>query len=268
VVLRRLSDELSNITTEAAQGGVVSLTLFSMSYLTRMSKYYKDILTELIVSKPAPTRIGVSELEDAQLASQTPLQLHVVYIVVLLRFKIDKCKLYCKPGSAKSYLFLADNLAHIVQHIGKCPTLKDMVSNIPYMNKLREDDLKQTVIKYQRKSCDDMLRCLRNNSAVRCFPGVQLSRAATFKRRIESFYAMFEEALLNQARWVKLVKELRPGEEQSVPVEEVLVVTYTKFLDRFKYKGDQNVIDHHVKYSPDQIRAMISTNFVKYNPTT
>ncbi|KAM7479786.1 hypothetical protein LguiA_027999 [Lonicera macranthoides] len=117
---------------EEASGRIHPLTRYVMNYITLMVDY-EDILSNLIVSNPLTCfrDLMIPVLPDVKFAEhegQSPLALHLVLIVVVLRFKLEaKSKNYKDECHFASFLHDQQSSLHILQNFKSSPKLAAMI---------------------------------------------------------------------------------------------------------------------------------------------
>ncbi|KAM7493339.1 hypothetical protein LguiB_027948 [Lonicera macranthoides] len=225
------------LSTISEPGGTIHfLTKYVIDYVNLMVTH-KKVLSDFIVSNPSTTfgDLVIPDVEFAQLEGRgQTLALHFVMIIVVLRFNLEKKSKYYKDATL-AHLFMANNLLYIVQAIKKSPELEEMIGE-EYMNKLRENYLRQAITNYQSSTCERMLYCLRDEEEGHRFFSALFSSRGNLRRRVRSFNAMFEKIHSTQARWVVQHLELR--EELRLSIVEKIIPAYASFLERFKKRGE------------------------------
>ncbi|KAM7490449.1 hypothetical protein LguiA_033370 [Lonicera macranthoides] len=249
--------ELSTI--PEAGGTIHFLTKYVMDYVNLMVSY-KRVLSDFIVSNPSTT-FGDLVIPDVEFAQhegrEETLALHLVLIIVVLRFKLEEKSKYYKDATLV-HLFMANNLRYIVQVIKESPELEEMIGE-EYMNKLSENYLRQAISNYQSSTCENMLYCLMDEEeGNRFFSSCFSSREKYLRRRVKSFNAMFEEICSTQARWVVQHLELR--EELRLSIVEKVIPAYASFLERFKKRVEGRKYPY-IKYSVEDLQTLIVTDF-------
>ncbi|KAA8541621.1 hypothetical protein F0562_022773 [Nyssa sinensis] len=230
-------------------GGINPLTTEVMKYITQICSY-KETLAELM--KPLKEEYMRSlnvvinqDMEFAELERLTPLAARLVWIIFILRFKLQrKSEHYENPSLAQ--LFMINNVHSIVQKIEKSPVLREMIgdSNVEEL----KENARQAVIGYKRLTWDRIFHCLREEGKV--------SKRA-LGERVKSFNGMFEEVHRTQATW--LVEDLQLRKAISLSILKELVPAYSSFLqllDSHKSKGKQ-----YIKYSVEDLETLVSSLF-------
>ncbi|KAM7493333.1 hypothetical protein LguiB_027942 [Lonicera macranthoides] len=255
--------ELSTI--PEAGGTIHFLTKYVMDYVNLMVSYKRD-LSDFIVSNPCTTfgDLVIPDVEFAQLEGQgQTLALHLVLIIVVLRFKLEEKSKYYKDATL-AHLFMANNLHYIVQVIKESAELEEMIGE-EYTNKLSENYLRQAISNYQSSTCENMLHCLMDEEeGYRFFSSCFSSRGKYLRRRVKSFNAMIEEICSTQARWVVQHSELR--EELCLSIVEKVIPAYASFLERFKKRVEGRKYPY-IKYSVEDLQTLIVSDlFQKGSP--
>ncbi|KAA8530739.1 hypothetical protein F0562_005327 [Nyssa sinensis] len=226
---KSLIGELSTIPFPGAS--IHYLTKYVMDFVGLILEN-KEVLTELIVSKPS-TNFGDVKIPDVkytEVEGATPLALHLIWIIVILRFKLkDKCKYYVQASLA--HLFMMNNVDYIVRQMEGSPELKEMIG-ADYIKKLAKD-VHKSLTSYQRSTLEWILYCLRDEGLEGTwwgiFPGVSKS---ALKERLKTFNSLFGEVLRIQARWE--VPNLQLQEKLRLSILDKLIPAYESFLGRFR----------------------------------
>ncbi|KAA8530738.1 hypothetical protein F0562_005328 [Nyssa sinensis] len=230
--------ELSSIPVPGAS--IHYLTKYVMDYVGLILEN-KEVLTELIVSKPS-TNFGdvkIPDVEYTEVEGTTPLALHLIWIIVILRFKLkDKCKYYVQASLA--YLFMMNNVDYIVRQMKGSLELKEIGAD--YIKKLAKD-VHKAATSYQRSILERILYCLRDEGLEGTtwwgiFPGVSKS---ALKERLKTFNSLFGEVLGIQARWQ--VPNLQLREKLRLSILHKLIPAYESFLGRYRRMETESEIE-------------------------
>ncbi|KAK2979515.1 hypothetical protein RJ640_008399 [Escallonia rubra] len=225
------------------EGKIDKLTSYVMKYVVRISKY-EQTLTRLIVIKPEidweiPTA-GLIELEE-----RTPLELHLIWILEKLRFKLEvKSKQYADASLAD--LFMMNNIQYVVREILTCPKLRGMITD-DFLKTLK-GTVREAATSYQRTTLVKVLSCLRPEGLN--VNGV--SRSAV-RKMIRTFNSMFEEVHKTQVDWS--VPDFQLREDLRLSITQKVISAYRSFTEQHL-----NVLGHaltalYLKYTPEDLEA-------------
>ncbi|KAK8659909.1 hypothetical protein V6N13_030099 [Hibiscus sabdariffa] len=103
-----------------AGGGLHPLTTYSMNYLTLLADY-GNILTDIISDWPPPEparSLLPEEFFDSRDSDESPaaISVRIAWLILVLLCKLD-CKSKHYKDVSLSYLFLANNLQHIISRV-------------------------------------------------------------------------------------------------------------------------------------------------------
>ncbi|KAI3759797.1 hypothetical protein L6452_07860 [Arctium lappa] len=232
-------------------GTIHPLTRYVMNYISLISDY-KQTLGELIVSRPATGSrysddLSIPDMDFTDHGEQSPLALHLIWIIVILQFNLEGKSKHYKDNSL-AHLFIMNNIHYIVQKIKGSPELREMIGDT-YLRKLT-GKLRQSATSYQRATWVGVLYCLRDEGLhVRGSFSSGVSKSA-LRERFKSFNAMFEEVHRTQALW--LIPDTQLREELRISISEKLIPAYRSFLGRFRShiesgRHPENYIKHSVE---------------------
>ncbi|KAM5579592.1 exocyst complex component EXO70A1-like [Rosa sericea] len=246
-------------------GTIHPLTRYVMNYIALISDY-KQILNELIVSKPStgsrysgdPT---TPDMEFAELEGKTPLALHLIWIIVILQFNLDGKSKHYKDASI-AHLFMMNNVHYIVQKIKGSPELREMIGD-DYLRKMT-GKFRQAATSYQRATWVKVLYCLRDEGLhVSGSFSSGVSKSA-LRERFKSFNAIFEEVHRTQATWLVPDSQLR--EELRISISEKLIPAYRSFLGRFRSHIESGKHpENYIKYSVEDLETAVLDFFEGYS---
>ncbi|GKA87080.1 exocyst complex component EXO70A1-like protein [Tanacetum coccineum] len=238
-------------------GTIHPLTRYVMNYISLISDY-KQTLGELIVSKPV---IGSRHLDnlttpDMDLGDhegQSPLALHLIWIIVILQFNLDgKSKHY--KDDALAYLFFMNNVHYIVQKVKGSPELREMIGD-SFLKQLTAK-ITQASTRYQRATWVGVLYCLRDeglHATGSLSSGVPRN---VLRERFKSFNAMFEEVHKMQTLWSIPDTQLR--EEIQISISEKVIPAYRSFLGRFRtHIENGRHPEYYIKYSVEDLETAV-----------
>lgn len=245
-------------------GTIHPITRYVMNYISLISDY-KQTLIELIVSKPStgsrysgdPT---TPEMDLTEFEGQSPLALHLIWIIVILQFNLEgKSKNY-RDGSL-AHLFLMNNVHYIVQKAKGSPELREMIGD-NYLKKLTAK-YRQAAISYQRATWVRVLYCLRDEGLhVSGSFSSGVSKSA-LRERFKTFNSMFEEVHRTQAQW--LVPDAQLREELRISISEKVIPAYRSFLGRFRSHIESGKHpETYIKYSVEDLEISVLDFFEGY----
>lgn len=238
-------------------GTIHPLTRYVMNYISLISDY-KQTLIELIMSKPASGSrysddLSTPDMDFSEYEEQTPLALHLIWIIVILLFNLEGKSKHYKDNSL-AYLFIMNNVHYIVQKIKGSPELREMIGD-DYLKKLT-GKYRQAALSYQRATWVRVLHCLRDEGLhVSGSFSSGVSRSA-LRERFKSFNAIFEEVHRTQALW--LVPDTQLREELRISISEKLIPAYRSFLGRFRgHIESGRHPENFIKYSVEDLETAV-----------
>lgn len=242
----------------AVPGGTIHpLTRYVMNYISLISDY-KQTLNELIVSKPSTGSrysgdLTTPDMEFTELEGKTPLELHLIWIIVILQFNLDGKAKHYKDASLVHF-FMMNNVHYIVQKVKGSPELREMIGD--YHLKKLTGKLRQAATKYQRATWVSVLYYLRDEG-LHVSGGFSsgVSKSA-LRERFKAFNAMFEEVHRIQTTWLIPDPQLR--EELRISISEKLIPAYRSFLGRFRTHIESGKHpENYIKYSVEDLETAI-----------
>ncbi|KAA8530744.1 hypothetical protein F0562_005322 [Nyssa sinensis] len=251
---------LVELSTIQVPGGTIhTLTKYVMDYVSIFTDH-KKILTELIVSKPSTNfeDMMIPDVEYAEVEGRTPLTLHLIWIIVSLRFNLEgKSKYY--GDASLAHLFMTNNLNYIVCKIEESPKLNEMIGD-DYLKKLAED-VQLAATGYQKSTLDKLLFWLRDEGLVRSWWSIFLGVSkTTSKQRHKGFNSSFQEVYQTQAGWV--VPNLQLREKLRLSISNKLIPPYNSFLKRYNREIESGKHGNtYAKYSVKDLETDIMNFF-------
>ncbi|KAA8530737.1 hypothetical protein F0562_005329 [Nyssa sinensis] len=238
-----------------------TLTKYVMDYVSLILDK-KEILTKFITIKPS------TDFRDMiipygvymELEGRTPLALHLIRIIVFLRFNLGcKSKRYVEASLA--HLFIMNNVDYIVSQMEGSPKLQEMVGD-DYIKVLAED-VQKAASSYQKLTLDRILYCLRDDGLEGNWWGlVSGVSKSSLKERVKTFNSMFEEIHHTQER--RAVPNLQLQEKLRLSILEKLIPAYESFLSRFsKHIESGKHQKTCIKYSVKDVETAVM-NFFAY----
>ena len=211
-----------NSSKEMIPGGDVHhLTIHSMNYLTLLADY-RNILTDIISDWPPPAKSSLPKsFFDSPDSDESPapaIFVRIACLILVLLCKLDgKAKHY--KDVAVSYLFLANNLQHIISRV--------RTSNLQYLLgeewiAKHEGKVSLFAANYERLAWGHVFASLPENPTASMTPGET-------KEYFRKFNSSFEDAYGKQSSCVAPDSKLR--DEIKVSLGRKLVAVYREFYD-------------------------------------
>ncbi|CAI9267612.1 unnamed protein product [Lactuca saligna] len=184
---------------------------------------------------------------------QSPLALHLIWIIVILQFNLEGKSKHYKDNSL-AFLFVMNNVHYIVQKIKGSPELREMIGD-SYLKKLT-GKFRQAATRYQRATWVGVLYCLRDEGLhVSGSFSSGVSKSA-LRERFKSFNTMFEEVHRMQALW--LIPDTQLREELQISISEKLIPAYRSFLGRFRtHIENGRHPEQYIKYSVEDLETAV-----------
>ncbi|CAK7341783.1 unnamed protein product [Dovyalis caffra] len=233
-------------------GGLHSLTSNAMNYLSLLGDY-SNVLTDIISDWPPPEKSSLPESYFDSTDSDDPpaaaISTRFAWLVLVLLCKLDGKAKYYKDVSL-SYLFLANNLQHVV--------FKVRTSNLQYLLGeawivKHEAKVRQFAANYERLAWGPVFASLPENPTAEISPE---EAKESFKR----FNISFDGAYRKQSVCVAADPKLR--DEIKVSIARKLVPVYREFYDKHRSNvGGQRSIGVFVRYAPEDIENYLSDLF-------
>ena len=239
--------------TPAYGGGVHRLTLHSMNYLSLLADY-SNVLINIFRDWPPPANSSLPEFffdsSDSEDSATPAISLRIAWLILVLLCKLDgKAKQY--DDVSVSYLFLANNLNHVVWKV--------RTSNLHYLlgdewAAKHEAKVKQFAANYERLGWGHVLTSLPEN------PTVVISSDQA-KMIFRNFNWSFEEAYRKQRTSVVPNATLRDDIKASLAGK--IVSAYRGFYEthRFMVGTNERQIKSIVKYTPEDVGNYLSDLF-------
>ncbi|XP_060205981.1 exocyst complex component EXO70A1 [Lycium barbarum] len=245
-------------------GTIHPLTRYVMNYISLISDY-KQTMGELIVSQPSTgarysNDPNTPDMDFGELEGQTPLALHLIWIIVILQFNLEgKAKHY--RDNSLAHLFMMNNVHYIVQKIKGSPELGEMIAD-NYVRKLT-GKFRIAATCYQRATWVRVLHCLRDEGLhVSGSFSSGVSKSA-LRERFKSFNALFEEVHRTQSTW--LIPDTQLREELRISISEKLIPAYRSFLGRFRSHIESGRHpENYIKYTVEDLENAVLDFFEGY----
>ena len=120
------------------------MTDYTMNFVTSIL-LYKDVLTNIIVTRPTESLGNEADEQFLEASDGTPLQLHMIWIMISLRKNLEsKSTNYKDPSLGR--VFIMNNLNYMTKIITGDPELLEMIGT-EYQTKLSKD-ISQAALDY------------------------------------------------------------------------------------------------------------------------
>ncbi|KAL3717208.1 hypothetical protein ACJRO7_008743 [Eucalyptus globulus] len=237
-----------------AGGGVHRLTVYTMDHLCRLADY-GDTLADIVTEWTTPAKPSLPEEyfegsdSDDDEAPAPAISLQVASLILVLLCKLDGKAEHYRDFSV-SYLFLANNLQHIIS--------KARASNLRYL--LGEEwvarlvrKLRQFAENHERIAWGDVAASLPEDPRAAISP-------AEASERFRRFNARFEEACRREGTRVPADPKLR--EEMRASLERKVVRAYGEFYDaHWLTVGGETGGAMSIKYTPEDVGYYLASLF-------
>ncbi|KAE8725102.1 hypothetical protein F3Y22_tig00009009pilonHSYRG00044 [Hibiscus syriacus] len=230
------------------------LTIFSMKYLASLAEYI-NILTDIISDWSPPAKSPPREsyfyspVSVASPASTTSAC--ISWLMLVLLCKLDsKAKRY--KDAAVSYLFLANNLQHVISVVHN--------SNIQYLLGeewivKHEAKVNRLVDNYERLAFGNVFASLPKNPTAPMTP-------AEAKQCFRKFNISFEAAYWKQISCVVPDSKLR--DQIKASIGRKLVAVYLNFFNCHKATiGDERSVTLFIRFYPEDVGNYLSDLFLR-----
>ncbi|GAU34692.1 hypothetical protein TSUD_29330 [Trifolium subterraneum] len=236
-------------------GGVHSLTKQTMQYLTSLADY-SNVLSEIFLDVPPSSKFPLSEsyLSSPELSNNvtenaTRFSVQMMRLILSLLCKIDVKSKQCKNVSL-SYLFLANNLRHIVEKV-QGSKLKYILGDDWLLKHMAK--VKQFMENYEREAWGEVLSSLPEN------PTAALS-VAEAREVFMKFNLELEKAYRKQSAFV--VPESKFCEEIKASLARKIVPIYRELYDRhYIMAGNHGEMKEYVKFIPEDVQNYLVNLF-------
>ncbi|KAH7553440.1 hypothetical protein JRO89_XS12G0012400 [Xanthoceras sorbifolium] len=232
-------------------GGVHPLTAHTMNFLSLLADY-SNILTDISADWPPPAKASVTEsFFDSQNAGDAlapVITLHVAWLILILLCKLDgKAKRY--KDVSLSYLFLANNLQHVVSKV-RTSNLQYLLGD-EWVNK-HEAKVKQFAGNYERLAWGPVFKSLPDNPTA----AISTGQAKDYFR---NFNSSFEQAYKKQSPCIVPDPKLR--DEIKVSIARKLVAVYREFYKKHRKTVGETSTGVFVRYAPEDVKNYLSDLF-------
>ncbi|XP_021289190.1 exocyst complex component EXO70A1-like [Herrania umbratica] len=233
-------------------GGLHSLTIYSMNYLTLLADY-SNVLTDIISDWPAPAKSSLPKSYfDSPYSDDSPvppISVQIAWLILVLLCKLDGKAKHYKDVSL-SYLFLANNLQHVISRV--------RTSNLQYLLgeewiTKHEAKVSQFAANYERLAWGQVFASLPENPTASMSPGAA-------KECFRKFNSSFEDVYWKQSSC--LVPDSKLRDEIKLSIARKLVTVYREFYDAQKSTvGDERTARLFVRFSPEDLGNYLSDLF-------
>ncbi|XP_030542619.1 exocyst complex component EXO70H1-like [Rhodamnia argentea] len=227
-----------------AGGGVHRLTVYTMDHLYRLAAY-GNTLAEIVADWSPPAKPSLPEdYFEGSHSDEAPapaISLQMAWLILVLLRKLEgKAEQY--RDVSVSYLFLANNLQHIISKV--------RASNLRYL--LGEEwvarhgrKLRQFAENHERITWGEVGASLPEDPRAAISP-------AEASERFRRFNARFEEACGREA--TRVVADLKLREEMRASLERKVVRAYGEFYDaHWLTVGGETSGATSIKYTPEDV---------------
>ncbi|GLT74125.1 hypothetical protein SLA2020_459420 [Shorea laevis] len=234
-------------------GGVHQLTLDSMNYLSLIADY-GDVLADIFADWPPPAKSVLPESYfDSPVSDDSTapaISLRIAWVIHVLLCKLDgKAKRY--KSVSLSYLFLANNLEHVVARARS--------SNLQYLLgeewiAKHEAKVRQFAANFERLAWGQVFASLSENPTAPISPGEA-------KEYFRKFNSSFEEAYWKQKSCVIPEQKLR--DDIKVSITSKLLPVYRQFYDTHGLTVGEEERNRmlFVKFTPEEVGNYLSDLF-------
>lgn len=228
-----------------AGGGVHSLTVRTMNYLTLLADY-GSIVGDVFADWPRPAKSSLPEsyFDEAPESDDVPaISRRLAWLILVLLCKLDgKAKRY--KDVATFYLFLANNLQHVVSKV-RASNLKYLLGE-EWVAK-HERKVRQFTGSYEQLVWGQVFASLPEGS-----PPPPPASPAHAQERFRRFNTSFGEACRKQSE--RVVPDPKLREEILGSVVGRLVPAYREFYDPHKAAiGEEKNAVLFVRYAPEDL---------------
>ncbi|MBA0746966.1 hypothetical protein Gogos_009437 [Gossypium gossypioides] len=256
-VLSLLTDFESTIHKDSSKAmtpgsGLHRLTMCSMDYLTLLADY-GNILTDIISDWPPPAKSSLPEsFFDSPVSDNSPrpaISVRIAWLILVLLCKLD-CKSKHYKDISLSYLFLANNLQHVISRV--------RASNLMYLLgeewiTKHEAKVRQFAVNYERLAWGQVFASLPENPTASMTGGKA-------KERFMKFTSSFEDAYSKQCSCV--VPDLKLRDEIKASIGTKVMAVYREFYDMHKSTvGEESREKLFVRFSPEDVGNYLSELF-------
>ncbi|KAL8107289.1 exocyst complex component EXO70C1-like [Apium graveolens] len=222
------------------------LTEYTMNYVANIL-LYKELLTNIIVSRPTKSLGNQADDNFLEASDGTPLGLHIIWIMMSLRINLEGKSSFCEDSSLR-YIFLMNNVGYITSTIKESSELLEMIGR-DYLLKLKKDVL-QIAEEYISSISQRVLYCLRDDGLNYKFPFFNRVSKKSLKKRFKTFNAKFEEVCLTHSYMLDM--QLASQLDQLILCK--WLPTYKSFLEKYsRHLQFERYRERYIKYSSENL---------------
>ncbi|KAJ4849673.1 hypothetical protein Tsubulata_012135 [Turnera subulata] len=241
--------------TPVPGGGLHPLTTYAVDYLTLLGDY-SDVLTDIMSDWPPPVKTSLPEsyfdIGDSDDTPAPAISVRFAWLILVLLCKLDSKAKHYKDVSL-AYLFLANNLQHIVSKV--------RTSNIQHL--LGEEWIRKHEVKvnqfsenYEKLAWGHVIRSLQDN------PAAAVISSDKAKEMFKKFNSSFEEAFRKQSTSC-IVPDDKLREEIKESIARKLTAVYRDFYNKYRVLvGGQRNMGLFIRYDPEDIGNYLSDLFL------
>ncbi|KHN05940.1 Exocyst complex component 7 [Glycine soja] len=234
--------------------GVHSLTVQVMNHLTTLADY-SNVLSEIFFDVPPPPRSPLPESylyspeSDNTTTTETEFSVQMARLILILLCKIDGKSRYYKEVSL-SYLFLANNLRHILAKV-RASNLHYVLGDDWVLN--HDAKVKRLTANYERVAWGKVLSSLPEN------PTAEMS-AAEARVMFGNFNFEFEKAYRRENTFTVPEQEFR--EEMKASLVRKITPIYREAYETHRIvMGTVREIREYVTFAPEDVENYMMNLF-------
>ncbi|KAL6336405.1 hypothetical protein AAG906_014577 [Vitis piasezkii] len=235
-----------------AGGGLHPLTQYVMNYLSHLADY-SSILGDIIGDSPPPVQSPLPEFyfesSDTDNTPAPAISVRLAWIILFLLCKLDgKAKQYKEVSL--SYLFLANNLQHVVSKV--------RTSNLRYLLgdewiSMHESKLRQFAANYERLGWGHVISSMPENPKAAISP-------EEAKETFRKFNLEFEQAYRKQSSYIVPDPKLR--DEIKASIARKLDSVYQEFYETHRETlATIRNAEMLIRFAPEDVRNCLSDLF-------
>ncbi|XP_031113622.1 exocyst complex component EXO70H1-like [Ipomoea triloba] len=245
--------------TVVAGGGIHSLTIESMNYLTMIADY-SNVLGDILADSPPPETSSLPEsyfgVSDTELSPAPAISLRFAWLILVLLCKLDRRAQHYKDVSM-AYLFLANNLQFIAAKV--------RVSNLKFLlgdnwSSKQEAKVKQFAENYERLAWGHVISTIPQNPTAPMPP-------QQIKEHFKRFNSSFEQAHRKHSLCVVHDTKLRNDLKLSIATK--LLPVYREFYNAHRLTATrERSLSVVVRFAPEDVSNCLSDLFFWTNEST
>ncbi|WOG85584.1 hypothetical protein DCAR_0104775 [Daucus carota subsp. sativus] len=249
-VLNESSNSLS------PEGGVHHMTEYTMKFITKIS-LYREVLTKLIVSRPTESLGNEADAKILEASGGTPLQLHMIWIMISLRINLESKSTFYKDSSL-GYLFIMNNFSYIIKILTDDPELLDVIGT-EYQTELSKDVL-QAAQDYVSSTWRRVLYCSRRDGLSYMFSFFRRILKDSGKKRFKAFNTALEKVCQTQS--ARIIPDTHLRAQLHEMILSKLLPAYESFLEKYgSHIQSERYKERYIKYSSEDLQNKIQNLF-------